>query len=261
MPLIPRRCRTAHCGFTLIELLVVISIIALLIAMLLPVLASARSTARTSACLTNLRQLCMTFHVYSMDNLGHLPRRNWNDIPGNSGYIWPAEFWARGYVSDLRSYSCAEMQSMGGEADFAKENTWLGGRQPTDTVMTQFFWQSSHFGYNVRNLGSNFRNNSASGWTGPTARMEEIARPSGTVLLADSIRPAEYYQLNQLFGRYDLIDRFSTTDTNGGLHVRHAGGINIGWVDGHATHQKANPANPYETLGEYSASSLNIWAR
>lgn len=250
-------------AFTLIELLVVVSIISLLIALLMPALSTARMSARTTMCLSNLRQLGLVFHYYAMDNHDHFPRRNWNDIPGVSGYIWPAEFWARGYVSDLQIYSCTEMQAQGGEADFPRQNTWLIGRTPTNTVMTQFFWQSSHYGYNVRNIGSNFRNHSASGWTGPTAKTDEIRSPSRTLLLADAVRPNEYYGSGQLLGRYDLIDRFSTTDSNGGLHARHGSSVNIQWVDGHASSHKTEPGNPYQALGEYTNANdpNNIWTR
>lgn len=67
-----RRRRPAG-GFTLVELLVVIGIIALLISILLPALNRAREQARTAACLSNQRQLAMSFIMYANENKGWLP--------------------------------------------------------------------------------------------------------------------------------------------------------------------------------------------
>ena len=54
-------------GFTLIELLVVIAIIAILAAILFPVFARAREKAKQSSCLSNVKQLSLAVHMYTMD--------------------------------------------------------------------------------------------------------------------------------------------------------------------------------------------------
>ena len=66
-----KRCRKA--GFTLIEILVVIGIIAVLIGILLPTLRRARDAASSTACLNNLRQIGITFHIYANTSNGWFP--------------------------------------------------------------------------------------------------------------------------------------------------------------------------------------------
>jgi len=55
-------------GFTLIELLVVIAIIAILMGILMPALSYVRKQARSSACQSNLRQLCLAMNLYTLDH-------------------------------------------------------------------------------------------------------------------------------------------------------------------------------------------------
>ena len=60
-------------GFTLIELLVVIAIIAILAAILFPVFAQARDKARAASCLSNCKQIGLSYHMYIQDYDEHIP--------------------------------------------------------------------------------------------------------------------------------------------------------------------------------------------
>lgn len=83
----PVRARTPD-GFTLVELLVVIAIIALLVAIVLPGVTGALDRGRAIRCLSNLRQVGLAQHQYSIDHYGmYTPtfgfngnQRTWQEI-------------------------------------------------------------------------------------------------------------------------------------------------------------------------------------
>ncbi|MBI1332100.1 MAG: DUF1559 domain-containing protein [Armatimonadetes bacterium] len=66
-----KKLRTS--AFTLIELLVVIAIIAILAAILFPVFAQAKEAAKKASCISNNKQLGLSFAIYSNDYDDYFP--------------------------------------------------------------------------------------------------------------------------------------------------------------------------------------------
>ena len=71
-------------AFTLVELLVVIAIIALLMSILLPALSRVKQQAKAVLCMSNLRQWCVIFTMYTENNEGffHAEYGAWDHNPG-----------------------------------------------------------------------------------------------------------------------------------------------------------------------------------
>ena len=73
-------------AFTLIELLVVIAIVAILAALLLPAFAAAKRHALAIQCLSQLKQIGVAFHVWSLDRNNRYPM----EVSVNDGGALPS---------------------------------------------------------------------------------------------------------------------------------------------------------------------------
>lgn len=81
------KTKASQRGFTLIELLVVIAIIAVLASLLMPALAAAKAKALQVNCVSNHRQLGLTWMLYQDDNNGRLPNNLRENATSNPSWV------------------------------------------------------------------------------------------------------------------------------------------------------------------------------
>jgi prepilin-type N-terminal cleavage/methylation domain-containing protein len=106
-------------GFTLIELLVVVAIIAVLVAVLLPALNSARAHAKEILCKSNMKQIHLMIHQYTLDNNDFMPPAR-NPDPTNPPYFglydWRRHWYGILFETYVKKLQGWEPVSEGGTA-------------------------------------------------------------------------------------------------------------------------------------------------
>jgi prepilin-type processing-associated H-X9-DG protein/prepilin-type N-terminal cleavage/methylation domain-containing protein len=245
-------------AFTLVELLVVISVIALLIAILMPALSAANMQARGVVCRSNLRQLVLANNGYATENDGcfvaaapdmwnNSGYRRWHGVRNNLDEPFdPRRGPLVRYLTDGKVKECP------GGVEFVKADDW-------DVSFEQ---GCGGYGYNMAYLGSRFSHGGL-GFEQSyslTASVAEVARPSETLMFADSAMSTdgktliEYSFAEPPFAVYNgqVITSFYMSPS---IHFRHRGSANAGWADGHVDRR---PMAKFDGPNVYGADSADL---
>jgi prepilin-type N-terminal cleavage/methylation domain-containing protein/prepilin-type processing-associated H-X9-DG protein len=244
-------------GFTLIELLVVIAIIAVLAAILFPVFAQARDKARQSGCLSNCRQIGTAVMLYAQD-YDEQPPQWWYNVPKIGPVYW--HYWLKPYVKSIQVFVCPSAGGCTGAEGppsltaaerqaGSKECMADGGTRAVYDMEavppTPWNYGSGSYGWNSCFISSH-RLNPGKGvfedkvgtalnqipFASETIMIGEISKlinPAGLFLPSTATyaiglgRTSCYYPNDKLLRQWWV---------NAG--VRHAGGMNIIFYDGHA---------------------------
>jgi prepilin-type N-terminal cleavage/methylation domain-containing protein/prepilin-type processing-associated H-X9-DG protein len=244
-------------GFTLIELLVVIAIIAILAAILFPVFAQAREKARQASCQSNLKQIGSAIMMYRQDYDEQMPFRvnsstaggagnfnhtNWNPPAAWTPAIVDGLYWGwfyQPYTKNRQIYVCPS------------------------TVTQIMKVETRTYSFNGRYLDGNNGGSGAYPNRGGVSD-SEVQDPAGTVVAHDGWE-------ERLDDNGDTLAHWNRGGTSPGPapcnavaeqntsaaaraeQVRHAGGANILWYDGHVKYQKVPTKCNIYTLVEDSA--------
>jgi prepilin-type N-terminal cleavage/methylation domain-containing protein/prepilin-type processing-associated H-X9-DG protein len=165
------RLRRSAFGFTLIELLVVIAIIAILAALLLPVLSRAKEKARAVVCLSNQKQVLLTYRLWREDN------PNWQSSESNFQDVQLLAYNGWWWSAPTQCWTCpcalakAQLTNLYGNIETSWNYSGLGSRSYTLNC-----W-----------LFPDFINHP---YTSPAeffTRESQVSQPSRTPLLADGV--------------------------------------------------------------------------
>jgi prepilin-type N-terminal cleavage/methylation domain-containing protein/prepilin-type processing-associated H-X9-DG protein len=221
-------------GFTLIELLVVIAIIAILAAILFPVFAQARAKARQAMCISNVKGLGTAFMLYVQDYDETFPPSDY-DEPVTARVTWPTyvDPYIKGGVVKVVGQTESKSQRKSificpslGEA--VRDPQWVALNGATDSRPLL------SYGVN-RNLMPNGRGLI---WPAVPAvnRLAAVGSPANLVMLAESLGT-----IPDITGRDNRYNSATNRDESqyALARMRHSGGANFTFADGHTKWYKA----------------------
>ncbi|HWD38935.1 MAG TPA: prepilin-type N-terminal cleavage/methylation domain-containing protein [Fimbriimonas sp.] len=233
-------------AFTLIELLVVIAIIAILAAILFPVFAQAKEAAKKTSCLSNTKQIGLSFMMYANDN-------DDNYVSLNTGFDsdegpWMAMWWSympliQSYQKSVALFDCAS----------AKDNSRIKLSQITTANPT--YTESLAVSYPMNQIGANSWVVCQSG--DPTnsgaVNGSSVGKPAELPVMADSSMGVFHLPTRVINANWPISlwweNNASLIPQIQPQYARHRQGSNITWADGHSNYKTQDQMGPLPDRG------------
>jgi len=170
-------------AFTLVELLVVIAIISIVAAVLFPIFVGAKGAALRGSCASNLHQISLGVMAYSSDYDDRLMPINYQPMTtpnSRNDRTWVQMILP--YVREFGVFHCPADTSVRPEQEAEFDQDLVPG-----DADSQYYTASQHtdYGYNYQNLAP--IEEISGGWYAQPKMVSDIAYPSNTILVMDSV--------------------------------------------------------------------------
>lgn len=213
-------------AFTLIELLVVIAIIAILAAILFPVFAQAKEAAKKASCLSNTKQISVSWMLYAGDYDDTMCQAVIANFGTGQSWTWNYYFDGTNYHYDqgliqpyMKNQKIMECGSASGYYKYA-------GTIP------------SGLGLNSKLAATDFIP-SMPGIVTKAVSYTTVDNSAETILLADGVYIRAASTTSPVLAYGDYIDMGQTPNI---AHGRHSGQTNVAWLDGHSKSIRVTPS-------------------